>query len=271
MSKSSPAISLNDLTALAAEKEKVLLSKFPAVRQVVYPEEHADAAAHSHHLNHVHQSKSATEPETKQLVELSQIAQQELDATFERLTTTLSDPSLLGQLEMRLYIEQQLGDLLQLVVSSQVATDQLPLQVGSMFGSKHSKRDSQDTLAQHGTVLEAELATTRLTVPEQAFSSGIEVAERFGIFYPVWLLQQFSVQPVETLQRWVGKQLLVINPIAKRVVVATILGIHPPSYRYSFSGTPELIRASGIWQPGSAGQVVLFSLESEAANGLYYV
>lgn len=182
------------------------------------------------------------------------ITLEEYENTIQKLKDLVVLPPAPLDVQLGLYLEQQIAELTGVEVTTVLETHQLPQQMGIIKSLPHQKCHPTDTLTAHIHVLEAGFSEKR-----SRYGWQYDQNDEYSLSLP---LMQFPIPEGEreTYKQWYKyRKMLVINPIERKAVVAKVTDIQFfPSHKYQFGGSPELIRAVRAWSPQSLGRVLLF-------------
>ncbi|MBP9819787.1 hypothetical protein KBC79_03535 [Candidatus Woesebacteria bacterium] len=199
---------------------------------------------------------------------LEQISIDEYQSVILKLESMLNEPISSLNDQARLYLEQQLSDLLGFTVSTELDGQVLPTIVGVVEARPHTKRFPTDTLSLHERHKEAGLAQYRSAFgwfsPQPPLSEQAEHYERYSLGLPLYALPEWGTR-AEQVKTWFrNRKVICINPKAKRFVVAAVSDISTPSIKYQFSASPELSRDIACWQPGQQGKIIVLFVDDES-------
>jgi len=190
----------------------------------------------------------------------SEITAEERLAIFEKLVLLFEKPKLLEDLEMRLYLEQQLSDLLGLTITSELDGHRLPHTMVKIQSRSHQPKVLDDQITHHANIYEAQMGQKRSSF---GWSNQDELAEQFGLSLPLYLLKEWQTDYKKTWQWFKYRKVVLINPWKKLAAIAVITDIAPDyTQRYQALSNPELSRQTQLWFPGSQGRACLFLLEN---------
>lgn len=201
------------------------------------------------------------EPKNSQL--FHQISREEIEDIIEKLTILIAMPP--GQLdsESELYLEQQLGEVLGLEVSSEIAGHRLLYNTGKVKALPHSKLHPTDTIASH-VFPYAQLSEKRSSygwfLEQGKVSEESEKVEKFFCALPLYFFADWQTDPKLAKKWYKHRKIIFINPMENLAVICAVSSIGPnaPS-RYQFGASPETIVAGKFWSPRSSGRaLVLF-------------
>lgn len=260
-----PSLSASNLQALALRKHEEFITKYPQFQTVFTPDSQLQSREDKVATN-LEQSLQSLQPE----LEVTEVVRAELEHVFEKLIQAIQNPTLLEDIQLRLYLEQQVTDLLGIPISTDILGKQVPLWQGKLFALPHSKRTISDALEAHGQVLEAEMSPFRYELPTLMQQNTQVDPEQFAILYPAWLYPDYHHDPQHILQSLLNQQFLLINPVQKRMIVVQCIGELSPSYRYAFAASPEVIRQGRFWWPGQSGDCLCFALTHPTKTGVLY-
>lgn len=196
----------------------------------------------------------------------SEITAEERLAVFEKLRLLFDNANLLRDLEMRLYLEQQLSDLCGLQVVSELEGFKLPNTTVKVQAGSHQLRKFADQLNQHLEINEALIDDKR---SHFGWLNDNEQNEQFGIGLPLFLLEEWQKNYQKTWAWFKYRKLLLINPWKNLMAVASVTSIAPKHLqRYQAISNPELSRQTQLWFPGSFGKACLFLIENAQTTKL---
>ena len=161
--------------------------------------------------------------------------------------------------ETLLYLEQQLGDIFGLALTSETSLGTLPYLVGHIEAQPHLKSSPTDASSNHASILEAGLR------PERSYYGW--QSELYGITLPLHELAGWQTLADKERKAFLGQLTLVINPLLEIAVIAKIVDVGPyHTQRYQFAGSPQLVREGKFWNPGCNGLSAIFFLESNSTH-----
>ncbi len=239
---------LQQLSALKQEKLNSLRQQNAAL---------AATFESSHHANvktlvkpNVELNPKSSSPVERKLI--SELGREETQSLFDNLKSWLDLPFPPIDPTMKLYVEQQLSDLIGFDLTSETAEQTLPVQQTVMSAMPHIKLQEKDSLPAHGNQLEAGLSTCRSTY-------GWLENDLYGLYLPFHLLDEWSTNREMILSWFKGRKIVVCNPFTRNLTLAQCLGWwQPSSNKPSSGGTPDLIRQTQVWHSMSQGRVLLF-------------
>jgi hypothetical protein len=193
------------------------------------------------------------------------ISKEERDSIFEKLRSLFSNQELLKNLEMKLYLEQQLSDLMSLEVVSELEGFSLPHTTAKIRAASHRKLGFDDQLNTHSAIHEAGLSSRRPFFGwSQPRTPAAEAAEQYGITLPLHLLEQWQTDKQTTLKWFKYRHVLIVNPWKELACIGVVNDLGPThTTRYQAEASPELVRATQLWFPGLSGRGCLFLLDHD--------
>lgn len=210
----------------------------------------------------IHPRPANTDQQSPQHKLQIKITEEERASIFEKLRTLFNNQELLNNLEMRLYLEQQLSDLVGLEVTSEVDGYVLPHSTVKIRAGAHRRRSFDDQLDTHSSILEAGLSPHRPFFGWQMSSSSeTRTAEEYGITLPLHLLEQWQSDKPAVLNWFNNRPILIINPWKEIACIGLVYDVGPAhTTRYQAIASPEIIRSTQLWFPGLSGRACLFLL-----------
>jgi len=194
------------------------------------------------------------------------LSSEERQAVLEKLSAISQLSGISLEKSDRLYLEQQLSELLGFEVTTQLGSQSVPNVTAVIQAGMHILRTPTDKLERHNRIPEAGITRHRSQFGWQRpiDESGYQPDETYGISISVRSLQ---VGPERTLAEhltWYAQQkLLVINATEHIAAVASVTDTFiDTSDKYQYSVTPELARDTKLWSPQNQGRaVVLFVVD----------
>ncbi len=211
----------------------------------------------------LHPSPTNVDDQTSQHKLQIKISQEERLSIFEKLRSLFSNQELLKNLEMMMYLEQQLSDLIGLEVVSELEGYTLPHSTAKFQAASHLKLGFDDQLNTHSTIYEAGLSKRRPFFGwQQPRTPAAEAAEQYGVSLPLHLLDQWQTNKHATLKWFKYRQVLIVNPWKELACIGVVNDLGPAhTTRYQAAASPELVRATQLWFPGLSGRGCLFLLD----------
>ncbi len=190
---------------------------------------------------------------------LQEFNRSEKSIIFDKLRQTHKQPLSSIPSETLLYLEQQLGDIFGLALTSETSLGTLPYLVGQIEAQSHLKSSPTDKIEDHAFIMEAGLRPQRSYYGWQS--------EPYGITLPLHELVNWQTLSDQKRKIFLSQLILVINPILEIAIVAKMVDVGPyHTQRYQFAGSPQLVRDGKFWNPGCNGLTAIFFLESNSAN-----
>lgn len=216
------------------------------------------------------ESKGFSQPITQQKASPSpthsiSLTQEERQTLIEKLRALSSMPGAELEKSERLYLEQQLSELLGFDVSTELENETIPFMSGRCRAMPHLKRGPTDTLSAHERVLEADLCHKRSQFGWlQHRGENRSIDETYALALSLNLFRQRPEQTLAETLEWYSKQrLLILNAselVAAVVSVADV--IIDASKQYQCAASPELIRDAQLWSLENRGRVLCFFVTS---------
>lgn len=210
---------------------------------------------------------AASEPkQMRSAAPATPLSSEERQAVLEKLSTISQLSGISLEKSDRLYLEQQLGELLGFEVTTQLGKQNVPSITAVIQAGKHILRTPTDKLERHLRIPEAGITHHRSQFGWQrsADESGYQPDETYGISISVRSLQVGPERTVAEHLAWYAQQkLLVINAADQIAAVASVTDTFiDTSDKYQYSVTPELARDTKLWSPQNQGRaVVLFVVD----------
>lgn len=190
---------------------------------------------------------------------LQEFNKSEKSIIFDKLRQTHRQPLSSIPPETLLYLEQQLGDIFGLALTSETSIGSLPYLVGQIEAQPHLKSSPTDALNDHTSILEAGLRPQRSYYGWQT--------EPYGVTLPLHELVGWQTVSEKDRKAFLNQLILAINPLLEIAIVAKIIDIGPyHTQRYQFGGSPQLLREGKFWNPGCNGLTAVFFLESNSTH-----
>jgi hypothetical protein len=192
----------------------------------------------------------------------SLVTQEEQTAVIEKLQAFVQLPAGHMPRQDELYLEQQLSEILGFEVTAEEEDVRLPHSIGVMVGAPHLRRHVADKLTQHDSYREAGLSKRRsrfgwFTDMGQLTPTAIQ-REKYYVSVQAELMTEWAEKRIEFKEWLKYRKMIVINPFAKKAVVAAIGDIGPSNWlQEQFAGSPEVIREGEIWSLSGQGRVLL--------------
>jgi hypothetical protein len=257
---------IQGLSQYAEEKERELLTQYPAVEAILdnFDSTRQEVPVQTSVLNQV-SSILAEQPSAAHQT-AQNISFEEYESIIEKIKILLSYPAGHLQTDSELYLEQQLSDILGFGVTASLDNQRLPFTTGMIKALPHQLRFPDDKLEEHSAVLEAGIAQKRgdfgwLMQPHQ-HSADNAVAEKYSFCVPLTYLPNWQADH-QRLRAWYKKRkVVVINPQNQRAVVGVIADIGPSqTLKYQFGASPEVIREGLLWSPQAQGRVIMLFVD----------
>jgi len=241
------AFSSSNIYSLANQSYQNLVSAFPIWRDVFQS------------------PKLKVERNEKQKI-YNEVTAEEKSAIFEKLRLLFTQKTLLNDLEMRLYLEQQLSDITGLQITSEIDGYNLPHTLVKMQAGPHQLRNFGDQVNNHAKIKEALIEEKR---SEFGWFGELIEEEKFGIGLPLFLLKKWQTKYKQTINWFKYRKILVINPWKNLMAVGNITAISPIyTQRFQAVANPELSRTIKLWFPNSQGKACLFLIENQKEANL---
>jgi hypothetical protein len=211
-----------------------------------------------------HVPVDASAPDSQLLTLENSITQEEHASILKKLSELVSLPQSQTE-DTRLYLEQQVADIVGFPITTELRGFRLPHTVVQLK-------------TQRAWLTEAQQATKDLSskltprAPRSFFgpfrtsrmpdSDGKVIAD-YGISLPLHLTEKWQQDPFVTAEWFRYKQLLVVNPIEEVAVVCAVADLYgEPVVRYQGAVSPTVAREGRIWSLATQGKVLIYLLDT---------
>lgn len=194
------------------------------------------------------------------------ISQEEHQEIMAKLVAYVNSPAGHLEGESKIYLEEQLTEILGFPVRSQLEGNQLNHSIGIMGAEQHLKRFPGDTLQDHDAYLEAGMAENRGAfgwfVQDGQLTETAIAAEKYYFAVQLMYLPNWNSNYQELKPWYKYRKMIVINPSEQLAVVGVVADAGPAMFvQKQFGGSPEVIREGKIWSPKSHGKVILLFID----------
>lgn len=268
----SSSAGLQKLTAKTAQYE--------AAFQKAYPELYKQIQVNQNTFQSATNSGTAISVESAQITQLysqpfdpgliTQITLEEYQAVIDKAVAITHLPPGNLDIETALYLEQQLGDLLNLEIATRLQGQELLHTHGTIKALPHLKRSPTDTVQAHD-YSRAPYADHRgyygWLHQNMASETDPEQLEKYYIALPLYLLKEWESQALQLKKWYAFRKVVVVNPHEQLAVVCAVTdSFEMSNHKYQFGASPEVILEGLCWSPKALGKVLLFFIHDDSAR-----
>lgn len=204
------------------------------------------------------------------------ISQDELFSILDKLHQIAQLPATTIEVETRLYLEQQLADILGFEVASTMDQQELPFNKVSVKSLPHIAFTPSSPKVPV-VVAEAGINSQRSWFGWEGTFSAESTAENQQEYWIAFPFHSMSTDlPLKELKLlWKNKKVVLINPVDGVAVVAKIKDTFlDTTGKYHIGASPAVIREGMFWSPQNLGRCLLFfstDQEKSIDCGSYYL
>jgi hypothetical protein len=192
------------------------------------------------------------------------ITQEEHRVILEKLQKLLTLPQQQSE-DTRLYLEQQLADILGFPIATEVRGFRLPHTVATLQKQAPWRTDPQTPNPQGVQSLSSLKPRSfygSFRGSQLTSSQALEIAT-YGISLPLHLTEKWQQDPFVTSNWFRYKQVLLVNPVESVAVVCALADVYSdPVVRYQGAAAPAVICEGLVWSQTTHGTVLLYFVDT---------